>query len=186
MLANDTDADGDSLTGVVRVGAGERNDCGDGGGWGVVHARPRTGTGRTRFTYEVDDGNGGTAEAAVEVTVLPVNDAPEAADDQTEAEEDGSVEIDVLANDTDIDGDSLRVSSVSAPEPTGQRPISASVRDACTRPAANWHGTDQFTYEIDDGNGGTAVRVRRGDGGAGQRRAGGGRRRRRRRSRTSR
>ena len=41
--------------------------------------------------------------ATVEVTVTPVNDAPEAADDQATTPEDEAVEIPVLDNDVDIE-----------------------------------------------------------------------------------
>ena len=60
--------------------------------------------------------NGGTATAQVEVIVQPVNDAPHGyGRSLARTLEDTEVEIDVLANDTDIDGDALRVESVSVP-----------------------------------------------------------------------
>ncbi|MCY3698924.1 MAG: tandem-95 repeat protein [Gemmatimonadetes bacterium] len=152
VLANDTDADGDSLR-VSSVSVPSNGTAEISGGGGVRYTPAANWHGTDSFTYEIDDGNGGTASAEVEVTVVPVNDAPEAVDDVASADEDGSVEIDVLANDTDIDGDGLQVSSVSAPS-NGTAAISGGgVRYT---PAANWHGTDRFTYEIDDGNGGTA------------------------------
>ena len=45
---------------------------------GVVYTPEANYHGADRFTYVVADGNGGTAAAAAEVTVLPVNDAPAA------------------------------------------------------------------------------------------------------------
>ena len=152
VLANDTDADGDSLR-VSSVSVPSNGTAEISAGGGVRYTPAANWYGTDAFTYEVDDGNGGTASASVEVTVLPVNDAPEAVDDVASADEDGSVEIDVLANDTDIDGDGLRVSSVAAPSNGTAAIAGGGVRYT---PAANWHGTDRFTYVADDGNGGTA------------------------------
>ncbi|MCY3600383.1 MAG: tandem-95 repeat protein, partial [Gemmatimonadetes bacterium] len=153
VLANNTDADGDSLR-VSSVTMPENGTAAVSADGGVLYTPDPNWYGTDSFTYEVDDGNGGTAEASVEVTVAPVNDAPEAADDAASADEDGAVEIDVLTNDTDIDGDSLWVSSVSAPA-NGTAAVTAAGGILYT-PAANWHGTDAFMYEVDDGAGGTA------------------------------
>ena len=47
------------------------------------------------------------------VTVTAVNDAPMAVDDSDAISEDGSSTVDVLANDSDVDGDTLSVQSVT-------------------------------------------------------------------------
>ncbi|PPT10394.1 T1SS secreted agglutinin RTX [Geitlerinema sp. FC II] len=65
------------------------------------------------------------------------------------------VAIDVLSNDTDIDGDTLSVSSVGTPS-NGAVAIDADNTLTYT-PDANFSGDDSFTYTIDDGNGGTAT-----------------------------
>jgi large repetitive protein len=51
----------------------------------------------------------------VTVTVTAVNDFPVAADDADSIAEDGSSTVDVLANDSDVDGDLLFVLSVTQP-----------------------------------------------------------------------
>src|SRR4029079_17959090 len=66
------------------------------------------------FTYTVSDGHGGTATGTVTVTVSAVNDAPAATDDAATTDQDTPVGIAVLANDTDLDGDTLTVSGVGA------------------------------------------------------------------------
>ena len=48
------------------------------------------------------------------VTVNAVNDGPVASDDAVSNDEDTAVTIDVLNNDSDVDGDSLTVTSASA------------------------------------------------------------------------
>ncbi|MCG0026638.1 tandem-95 repeat protein, partial [Vibrio parahaemolyticus] len=64
--------------------------------------------GKDTFTYIVT--SGGVSESTiVEVNVTPVNDAPVAKDDIATTQEDTAVTIDVLSNDTDVDGDKLSI-----------------------------------------------------------------------------
>ena len=64
------------------------------------------------------DTGGEFVEAGFSVTVLPVNDAPVATDDGLAADEDNSLEFNaltLLANDSDVDGDTLSIVDVSQP-----------------------------------------------------------------------
>ena len=65
---------------------------------------------------------------------------------------DVAVTIDVLANDTDVDGDSLSVLSVTQGQ-QGSVVINADQTVTYT-PVAGFLGSDSFSYTIDDGNGG--------------------------------
>jgi hypothetical protein len=99
------------------------------------------------------DGNGGTDTATVTVTVGPVNDAPVANDDVATTNEDVAVSIQVLANDTDPDGDSLTIDSFT-------QPANGAVADngdgtVTYTPDPDFNGEDTFTYTILDGNGET-------------------------------
>ena len=67
------------------------------------------------FSYTIADGDSGTATATVNVTVTAANDGPAAVDDTVTLAEDTAATIAVLANDTDLDGDTLTVSSVTVP-----------------------------------------------------------------------
>jgi len=62
------------------------------------------------------------------------------------------VNIPVLANDTDIDGDTLGVTAVSDP-PNGTAAINGTTVDYT--PDAGYLGDDTFTYTVSDGKGGT-------------------------------
>ena len=104
---------------------------------------------RYDFAVRADDGRGGLDTATVTVIVTPVNEPPEASDDDAETDEDTPVRIHPLDNDVDPDGDTLRVESVSE---AGHGTVE--VVDGTTvlySPAANWHGEDRFTYVASDG-----------------------------------
>ncbi|MXZ74354.1 MAG: tandem-95 repeat protein, partial [Gemmatimonadetes bacterium] len=155
VLANDSDPEGTGLR-VSSVSAAENGTTEVAADGGAVRYTPdENWYGTDRFTYAAEDGNGAATEAAVEVTVLPVNDAPEAAADTASTDEDEAVEVPVLANDTDVDGDTLRVSSVTKPA-NGTAAVAADGSGVRYMPDENWHGTDTFTYVADDGNGGTS------------------------------
>jgi Ca2+-binding RTX toxin-like protein len=83
------------------------------------------------------------------------NHAPVANDDTATAATGGSVVIDVLANDTDPDGDTLSLLGT----PTALHGTVAVNGDGTITytPDAGYSGTDTVTYEISDGNGGTDV-----------------------------
>ncbi len=61
------------------------------------------------ITYTISDGNGGTDEGLIHISVTPVNDPPLAADDSYAGPEELVVSGNVLNNDSDIDGDALTV-----------------------------------------------------------------------------
>jgi hypothetical protein len=70
--------------------------------------------GTRRVNVRVTDGNGGTVTGSTDVTVNNV--APNAGDDTSNADEDGAdVVVDVLANDTDVSGDSLTITDNTQP-----------------------------------------------------------------------
>jgi hypothetical protein len=87
-------------------------------------------------------------------TTPPINHAPVANPDTASVNEGQTVVIPVLANDTDADGDTLRVDSTS-PDSGAVITINADQTISYT-PNPGTCGTDTFTYTIDDGRGGTA------------------------------
>jgi len=117
--------------------------------------------GDDQFTFEVDDGFGKANTGTVNLTILPQEDPPEASNDDggsigsdnTETAEDTSVTIDVLANDSDPDGDSLSIIGFTQ---GSNGSVSCSPSDCDYTPDTNFSGTDTFTYTIEDTNGNTA------------------------------
>ncbi len=108
--------------------------------------------GSDRFVYTVSDDTAESVEYSVELTVTPVNDAPVAQADafNLEKSDDDSYSLNVLANDLDVDGDTLIIEGVSAS--VGEATISDS------RDTINYQAPDNFTgrvtlnYSVRDGN----------------------------------
>ena len=82
------------------------------------------------------------------------NANPVANADAATTEEDAAVTINVLANDTDPNGDALSVTAASAVN--GVVTVNAD-RTITYTPSANYNGTDTITYTIADGSGGVAT-----------------------------
>ena len=155
VLANDTDADGDGLviTSVVPPAVGTATISADGRtlefSYGSVTAPPTVVVG-----YTVSDGKGGTASA--QVTLLP-NRAPVAVADAVTQTVNEWNTFAALSNDTDADGDTLRVVDVRATTgvtvqiPAGGRAVEFEV-------LAGAAGTlPVVTYTVSDGKGGVAT-----------------------------
>ena len=104
------------------------------------------------FTYMVSDGYGGNDTATVAITVNGVNDPPVAVNDSAIIKEDTPVIIDVLNNDSDVEGDTLTVDSVTQGT---NGSVSNNGSYVVYTPALGFNGTDSFSYTVSDGNGGT-------------------------------
>ncbi|QIE86184.1 retention module-containing protein [Pseudomonas nitroreducens] len=152
LLGNDSDVDGDSLSILSVQGAVNGTVKLDGGN--VVFTPNKDFNGTGSFTYTISDGHGGTSTATVTVGVTAVNDAPTLVADTATTKEDTSVKIDVLANDTDVDGDKLTVSAASASN--GSVVINTDGTLSYT-PKTNFSGNDTISYTVSDGHGGTAT-----------------------------
>ena len=148
------DPDGDELTyGIV---SGDRQRFAVGARDGAVrYIGPgedfETPPNRFELVVRALDGFGGEARTEVAIEVTDVNEAPEAADDEVVTPEDRAVTVDVLANDTDPEGDHLRVRSVTAAAHGAVRLVSGGV--VMYTPEADFHGADSFAYVASDGRG---------------------------------
>jgi hypothetical protein len=151
-LANDSDVDGDSLS-VLAVGVPAHGTAVIGPDGRVTYTPSPNYFGPDSFSYTVADGAGGTGTGTVFLKVRPVNDAPVAGDDAVATDEDKKVSIAVRINDSDVDGDILAVTTVSAP--AHGTAVRTSASTITYTPAPNFHGVDSFVYMISDGRGGT-------------------------------
>ena len=162
VLDNDSDPDGDSLTvdsfTQPENGTVDFIDEAD-PAQGVVFTADEDFEGTDSFTTTISDGNGGTATSTVTVDVAPANEAPEAVDDTVDAIAGEPVEISVLDNDSDPDGDSLTVDSFTQPENGTVDFIDEAdpAQGVVFTADEDFEGTDSFTTTISDGNGGTAT-----------------------------
>jgi Flp pilus assembly protein TadG len=156
VLGNDTDPNGDALT-VTAVGT-PANGTVTNNGDGTVTYTPNPGfVGADSFTYTINDGNGGTATATVTVTVTSSNNPPLAVNDSATTPKNTAVVINVLNNDSDPDGDSLLITSISEVSNPfkGTIQITGGGTTVTYTPQNNNTGSYTFSYTISDGNGGT-------------------------------
>ncbi|ELB2076922.1 tandem-95 repeat protein [Vibrio parahaemolyticus] len=147
VLVNDSDVEGDALSIQSASVPSEQGsvDIVDGK---LVFTPAENFNGEATITYIVTDGDL-TDEAKVTVTVTPVNDSPVAVDDTTSIQEDTAVTIDVLSNDTDVDGDKLSIQSATVPEAQGKVEIVDG--KLVFTPAENFNGDAEITYTVTDG-----------------------------------
>ncbi|WP_413205424.1 tandem-95 repeat protein [Rhodospirillum sp. A1_3_36] len=110
------------------------------------------------FTYEVTDDHGQTSQGTVTLTIVGANDAPIVVDDAQVAVKNTSRTIlaeDLLANDSDIDGDTLTIASVTSV--SGGTVTLDGAGNVLFVPDTGFSGTATFTYTVSDGHGGTGT-----------------------------
>ncbi|KIQ25679.1 hypothetical protein RT97_23645, partial [Variovorax paradoxus] len=98
-------------------------------------------------TYNLTDGSSGNV-STLTITVLPVADAPVANPDTVAATEDTPLSIPaatLVGNDTDVDGDTLTISSVQG---AVNGTVSLVGGNVVFTPAPNFNGTASFTYTV--------------------------------------
>lgn len=156
VLANDSDPDNsDSLTiesliqpvhGIATITKANR----------VLYTPDALYSGEDSFSYDLSDGHGGSSTAEVSIIVNHRNHSPVAHNDSSSLNEDGSVNINVLANDTDVDsGDSLNVLSVGNPT---HGIATLNIDNSITyTPNGGFHGEDLFNYTSGDDHSGSAI-----------------------------
>src|SRR6185503_9223115 len=115
VLANDSDPDGDTLT-ITSVGAAQHGTASISGSR-VVYTPASGYSGSDSFTYAISDGKGGSASATVSIIVQgPPNRPPVAQNDAFTVNQNSSANsLNVLANDSDPDGDALTITAAGNP-----------------------------------------------------------------------
>ena len=166
VLANDTDANNDTLTiqSILQPANGTAviNDNGTPGNPSddLIRYTPNPSfRGADPFQYTVADGRGGTDQGLVTVTVQ--NQPPVAVDDEAFTPRNVNVDVFVLANDVDANGDPISLESVTQPVSGAAvsindngTPGDATDDYVVVNPDGPFEGTTSFTYTINDGAGG--------------------------------
>ncbi len=155
VLANDTDADGNTLTAILAtdVSNGILTLNADGS---FEYTHDGSENLSDSFTYTVNDGNQDGNTVTVSITLISVNDLPIAVDDAVTVDEGATVSIDVASNDMDPDG-TLDLSSIVIVS----GPSNGTLTDNGDGTISYAHDagestSDSFTYTIDDNDGGTS------------------------------
>ena len=144
-LDNDTDPESQALT--LIAASSEWGDI-EIVGNGILFTPNEQVFGVVMIDYEVQDAAGGVAFARIELDMV-VNQGPTAVDDQATTLINTPVDIDVLANDTDTEGDEIRLIAVQ----TNQGDAVIMNKRIRFTPAQDFTGTAIITYTISDGNG---------------------------------
>lgn len=161
ILANDSDPDGEPL--VIQqpllssTSNGELNVAATGA---FVYTPQANFNGSDSFSYKLIDSAQQESTATVTLTINPINDAPQAVTDEYQATTAITLAVvasdGLLNNDTDIDGDTLNVSGVNTSPSNGSVDVSADGSFSYTS-NSEFVGTDTFSYDVSDGNGGTTT-----------------------------
>jgi gliding motility-associated-like protein len=109
--------------------------------------------GPDNFTITINDGNGGTATVAVDITVTPVNEAPAGTGDSKTTPENTAVSGAV----TGADGDGDQLTFSKATDPAHGTAVVNNDGTYTYTPNSKYNGPDNFTITINDGNGGTTT-----------------------------
>ena len=158
VLLNDSDPDGEPLA-VIDSTDGTHGlvSCTP---VGLCTYTPTTAgyVGQDVFSYTISDGRAGTAQGSVFVTIAETpNTPPVAVDDALATDRNTAGTLDVLANDTDVDGDPLSVATEGVFGAHGFATCDQ-VAGTCTyTPRLGYTGADSFEYTIVDGRGGLDV-----------------------------
>lgn len=139
-----TDADGNALS--YAIVSGPANGTLSGTPPNLSYTPAADFNGSDSFTFRVNDGTVNSAAATVSITVTPVNDAPVAIARSLTSSEDAPLSI-VLTG-SDKDGNSLTYTVVSGP---ANGVLTGTAPNLTYTPAANFYGSDSFTFRVNDG-----------------------------------
>ncbi|MDH5580283.1 MAG: Ig-like domain-containing protein, partial [Bdellovibrionales bacterium] len=110
--------------------------------------------GSDSFTFKVNDGTLDSNIATVTIGIDPIEDAPIAVNDAASLDEDGNIDIEILANDTDSENNINKASIIVLSGPShGSISIDPSTGIVTYTPDPNYNGTDIFQYKIKDSTG---------------------------------
>ena len=152
VLANDFDADNNALTALFASTPTNGSLTLSSNG-GFTYTPNTNFFGTDHFTYKANDGAADSGIATVTINVAAVNDAPLASNDSATTMQNIPVVINVLANDSDVDGGTLAI--VSFTQGTSGSVGNNGNGNLTYTPNFNFAGSDSFGYTMTDGQGGT-------------------------------
>jgi len=130
---------GDATYGSVKIREGQ-----------LIYTPDYNYSGSDSFNYTVIDGQGGSAQGNVTITITGVNSAPVVvADSYSLIEGSAATVMDLTANDTDVEGDTLSVVSIKGSYDGFVTNFGGVVKYQLANPT--WTGVDVFTYYVSDG-----------------------------------
>ncbi|MFH0960769.1 MAG: tandem-95 repeat protein [Pseudomonadota bacterium] len=145
VLRNDSVAEGESLTALLVAGPGHGTlDLHADGSFTYTPASNFNGM--DSFTYKAHDGAADSEITTVNLWVTSVNDTPVAQAGSFATAEDTAILI--PRGGYDVDGDILTSTWVTTPS---HGTLSPGALGVTYTPDPDWHGTDSFTYKVNDG-----------------------------------
>jgi large repetitive protein len=157
VLANDTDADGDTLA-TIGATHGTNGTTTVNANGTIAYTPNANWNGTDTFTYWIHDGFGGLSSATVTVTVDPVNDAPVASNATVLTQRDEAVEIDLRGFVTDIETPAENLTFAVSNAVNGTVQLLADGHTARFTPATGYNGAASFSFTVTDtGDGSSAA-----------------------------
>ncbi|MCR9314261.1 tandem-95 repeat protein, partial [Vibrio alginolyticus] len=160
LLEHAVDIDGDDLS-AINLSTNDENatvEMNEDGSFTITPSENFYGD--IEFSYDVTDGEEVVA-AGLDLTVTPVNDAPEPQDQAFTVGEDGILtftDADLLTGATDVEGDNLTVEGVTY---TGADGVLTDNGDGTYSfaPNENFNGDVNFTFDVSDGTDTTSANI---------------------------
>ncbi len=154
VLVNDFDQDGNALqvTGIAITPPTHGNLVINANGT-FIYTPTLNFNGTDNFVYQVCDNAIPSlcSNATVTITINSINDAPVAVNDAASTSEDTPLNgANLLLNDIDVDGNPLTINTSPAISPANGTVVINSNGTYVYTPAANFNGTDSFTYQVCD------------------------------------
>ncbi|MGB7587799.1 MAG: Ig-like domain-containing protein, partial [Solirubrobacterales bacterium] len=148
VLANDTDIDGGVKSIASKTNGAHGTVSVTGGGTGLTYLPDPNSCGLDSFTYTLNGGSTATAS----ITIYCVDDPPVAVNDSATMSEDASTQaIDVLANDSDVDGGARSIAAKTSAA-HGTVAITNEAAEVSYTPDPNYCGPDSFDYTVNGGS----------------------------------
>ena len=153
-LPEATDADGDALV-YTKVSGPAHGTVAIGADGSFTYTPAAEFHGDDSFVFGVDDGSGQGPSYAIDVRVLPVNDAPVASGGSASTVEGEALSVLPLPTATDVDGDPITYAKAGDAS-HGQLTVFADGHFSYV-PEPGYFGADAFSFSVSDGQGGSNI-----------------------------